>query len=194
MSKYKLCIIIALFVVIIYGSLLSYFCLAKPDNLQKVIAKQTQQEFEASAVVASPQINQQKAQASSDIKIPNASQKTLSVQECFTFYIGEITDFYELIITLLLSVIGVLLVISFVYVHFTSKKQAEEFAHEAVQSRSFNIVLADIVNKKITDFKNSDELMEIYAKLPDIEERLIAVEKEIDKEGYDLIKEEGGEK
>lgn len=191
MSKYKLHITLAF--IVIFGCFMSYFCLANPDNLQEVISNQVEIESLKNVVDVESPTNPHNTEAYSATFKPIISQKTPNINECLTFYIGEITDFYEIIITLLLGVIGTLLVVGFMYIHFTSKKQAEELAHEAVQSKSFDIILTDIVNKKITDFKNSDELMEIYSKLPDFAERLKAVEKEIDEESYDVIKDESGE-
>ncbi|HUT13339.1 MAG TPA: hypothetical protein VMY42_22820 [Thermoguttaceae bacterium] len=94
-------------------------------------------------------------------------------------FVAEITDFYELIITILFAVIGIVLGVAVVYVRTVSKLQASDMATEALETSSFKAILqhkVDEVKKELEqsardqwiDFKNSDEIEEIRASQGDL--------------------------
>jgi tRNA nucleotidyltransferase (CCA-adding enzyme) len=99
-------------------------------------------------------------------------------------YLCEITAFYQQIITILFGVIGILLVLSFAYVYFTSKRQTEEMAREALKEQSFGIIL----NKKISDMfiesKNTGDISELFDELEEIQERIKYLEEQINIQSY----------
>jgi hypothetical protein len=95
-------------------------------------------------------------------------------------YLSEITGFYERIITFLFGVIGVLLVVSFLYVHFTSKIQAEDMARDALKTESFDITLTH----KIATGAN--EFIEMYSGIPELEKRIDFLDKQANRQSYEL--------
>ena len=89
-------------------------------------------------------------------------------------FVAEITDFYELIISILFGVIGVVLAIAVTYVHMVSKQQARDMATEALDSSSFRAELQhkldemetklkELVKDTWIDVKNSSDFEEIRA-------------------------------
>lgn len=108
------------------------------------------------------------------------------------FYLNQITSFYQQLITILLSVIGILLVVSFLYFNFTSRIQAADMAHEALQAEPFKIALKDAVNKRFTKFKNTDpDFGTILDKQSEFEERIIVLEKALYVKSYENAEEVG---
>jgi len=87
------------------------------------------------------------------------------------FYLCEITDFYESMITTLFSTIGIILIIGFVYVYNASKKQADDMARSALSEESFKIKLKDQINK-IVDEKTKTEVAKLSSEnnIPEIAE------------------------
>jgi hypothetical protein len=102
------------------------------------------------------------------------------------FYLGKITDFYEQLITILYSTIAGLLVISFLYLFVRSKREAEETAREAIDGKSFNILLKDKIDKQFSQtLKERD-----FVKIEEIEERIAWLEEQINIKSYDEINDE----
>lgn len=95
-------------------------------------------------------------------------------------YLCEITNFYERIITILFGTIGILLVLSFGYVHLTSKKQAEDMAGEALETKSFQITLKHLIAT------GADEFINRYSEIPDLEKRIEFLEEQVNIKGYEL--------
>lgn len=92
------------------------------------------------------------------------------------FFISEITDFYEFIITLLLGIIAAILAVSFIYLSSTSKLQAQEMATDALESKPFAIVLDNKISERMNRLKNEDEISVILAKIPKLEDRIRFIE------------------
>ena len=90
------------------------------------------------------------------------------------------------VITLLFGIIGIIMVLSFVYVHLTSKRQAEEMATDALKTKSFIIVLKNMIATEVREF--FDE----YS-IPELQKRIEFLEEQINIQSYELFDEESGE-
>lgn len=110
------------------------------------------------------------------------------------FYLSQITSFYQQIITLLSVIIGIILIISFLYLHFTSRMKAEEMAHNALEAKSFQIILGTSIDKKFVELKNEGgDISDLYEKVRDLEERAAFLEKQLNEKSYTLsVDEKGG--
>jgi len=147
-------------IIFLYGSFMAYFCMANPDEQNNI------------------EIEKEK------ITEKNAStSKTIGPE----VYLCEITDFYEHIITILFGVIGILLALSFAYVYFTSKKQAEEMARDALEEKSFKIILQSMIAK------GADEFIDRYSGIPELEQRIAFLEEQANIKGYELSDEDSSE-
>ena len=110
------------------------------------------------------------------------------------FYLCEIIDFYKNIITTLHCVIGILLALSFAYVYFSSKRQAEEMACEALESESFKIILKEKIREKFAENLGESDIASIFEDFENIGERIAFLEDQINVHSYDEINnEESGE-
>ncbi len=115
---------------------------------------------------------------------PKASNETnISSAE---FYLCEISDFYESLITVLYSTIGILLVVSFIYVYTRSRSHAEEMAREALKEEAFLIALKDKIQRSFTALKNEGEIADLIEKTSDLNERIEFLEKAITKQSYEI--------
>lgn len=119
------------------------------------------------------------------------------------FYLCEITDFYESLITILFSTIGITLVIGFLYVYNASKRRADDMAINALDEDSFKIKLEKQIDDAVAKISADNNLPEMIEELDYLlnqigEEKIIKrvkfLEKEITKLSYpdddDVISEE----
>ena len=165
MKNNRLRIWIAL-IIILYGGFLTYFCMANPGEPNDTVIEQKED-----AIVENTPVSGEENPTG-----PKAgTAKTVG-----PVYLSEITAFYERIITLLFGAIGFLLVFSFLYVHLTSKTQAEDMASDALKTESFGITLK---NRIAT---GADEFIDRYSGIPELEERIEFLEEQVNIQGYEL--------
>ncbi len=199
------CLVIA---IVLCSGFMYYFCVANPSNIvyakedssaEKVeLNKQeisklqkddlSNQDSKQSAVVEE---KTDKTTVSLVLNKENeAIIKNMERRNSFLeFYIGQIISFYQQVITYLLGVIGVLLVISFMYIRFTSKQQTEEMANEALNSKSFQIILQNLVKKEYAEALKSGDFVEMSSKIPDLADRVTELEKIMNAKDDDEIQE-----
>ncbi len=118
------------------------------------------------------------------------------------FYLCEITDFYESLVTILFSTIGIILFFGFLYVYNASRKRADDMARNALKEDSFKIKLNKQIDEAVASIfaaNNTSEKIEEYEyKLEETNSKIIPrikfLEKEITKLSYpavsDVISEE----
>ena len=147
-------------IIILYGGFLTYFCMAKPCEPNNIV------------------IEQEKTGGQN-----TSTEKTVGPE----FYLSEITDFYEIVIIILSTVIFIILVISFVYVHLTSKIQAEDMARDALETKSFQIILKHLIAT------GADEFINRFSEIPDLEKRIEFLEEQANIQGYELSEEDSDE-
>ena len=147
-------------IILLYGTFLTYFCIAKPAEPNNIVIEQdkTTGENTSTAKIVGPE-----------------------------FYLSEITAFYERIITILFGVLGFLLVFSFLYVHLTSRRQAEEMARDALETKSFQIILKNMIVTR------AEEFIEMYSGIPELQKRIEFLGEQVNVEGYELSDEGSGE-
>ena len=112
-------------IILLYGSFLTYFCMAKPYEPNNIVIKQEKTTGQDTSTV-----------------------KTLGPE----FYLSEITSFYERVITILSIIIFLILGLNFLYIHHSSRSQSEEMAVEALESKSFQIRLKHTIAKEANEF------------------------------------------
>lgn len=159
-------------ILLIIGCFIMYSCQTKPEILSTKNFK----------IESSP--------TSSDVKCPVSVNSDPSFEQ---FYLSQVTSFYQQIITLLLGLIGVILVISFLYLHFTSNIKAEEMAHNALESSSFQIRMQQVVDKKFAELKSSGDFADLFDKVANLEERTEFLEKQTNEKSYELKEKQPGE-
>ncbi len=175
-------------IIVLYGGFMAYFCMAKPGEPNDVVIEQGKT-TDSNTVSANTtdKVETKVQEEKTTVDNPTSSQdktigqnviaiKTVSPE----FYLCKITDFYETIIMILSTVIFIILVISFVYVHLTSKRQAEDMAREALEEASFRIILQNMIAK------SANEFVEGYSGIPELEERVEFLEEQINNEGYEF--------
>ncbi|MFA5093482.1 MAG: hypothetical protein WC543_06060 [Candidatus Omnitrophota bacterium] len=199
--------------IILYGSFMFYFCTANPTKAANIIYAAENDLTEGGVGSSKKEVgglqkndlsNQTVKQATvvgeetdkiTKSQLPEKSNERNSENpdryRCFLeFYIGQMVNFYQQIITILLGVIGVLLVISFMYLRFTSRQQAEDMANEALNSKSFQVTLKDMVKKEFAEAKKSDEFTQMYEQIPSLAERVDVLEKIVNTKADDEVSEE----
>lgn len=119
---------------------------------------------------------------SSTVVINANEKKNLSSE----FYLCEISDFYESLITVLYSTIGILLVVSFIYVYTRSKSHAEEIAREALQEEAFQITLKDKIQKSFNELKNEGEIADLIESMSGLSDRIDFLEKAVTEKSYEI--------
>lgn len=109
------------------------------------------------------------------------------------FYLCEITDFYESLITILFSTIGITLVIGFFYVYNASRKRADDMARNALDEDSFKIKLKEQIKDAVAKIRSDNNLPEMVEELEytlnqisakKIIDRIDFLEKNITKSSY----------
>lgn len=169
-------------IILVYSGFISYYCMAKPGDPNSSVVKLSKTTQKTNPIKSpNPHVNKILKNGIPPGKTVKPEQyqntpKTVSSD----VYLCEMTDFYELMITLLLSVIGIILVVSFLYIHRTSRLQAEEMAALALESKSFKIILNNMIAK------GADEFIEMYSGIPNLEKRVDFLEVLINKQGYEL--------
>lgn len=144
-------------IILLYGGFLTYFCMAKPCEPNNIA------------------IEQEKTTGQN-----TSTAKTVGPE----FYLYEITNFYERIITILSIIIGLILGLNFLYIHRTSKKQAEDMAREALKEQSFGIILDKKIGDLFIESKNTGDISELFEALEEIQERTKYLEDQINIQGY----------
>lgn len=130
----------------------------------------------------------------------NVGQKTRSGVD---FYLCEITDFYESLVTILFSTIGIILFVGFLYVYNASRKRADDMARNALDEDSFKIKLDKKIDDTVAKISTDNNLPELFEEIEyklnliddkKIVDRIAFLEKEITKLSYpsgkDVISEE----
>jgi hypothetical protein len=112
-------------------------------------------------------------------------------------YLCEITSFYERIITILSIIIGLILGLNFLYIHVTSKRQAEDMARSALAEDSFKIKLEKMMDDAFVTAKNKGDIKDIFEQLAElndnvfeINERVKYLEENANKNSYNINKPE----
>jgi hypothetical protein len=146
---------------------MAYFCIAKPCEPNNVV------------------IEQEKATENN-----TGTAKTVGPE----FYLCEITTFYERVITILSIIIGLILGLNFLYIHHTSRKQAEDMARDALKDESFRISLDDLIKKRFTEARDQGPISEIFEVLDELDGRIRFLEKAITEKSYDSLDEGPQEK
>ena len=153
-------------IIISYGGFLKCFCMAKPGVPNNTVIEQKEDANVENTLVSGEE----------NPTGPKAGiAKTVG-----PVYLSEITAFYERVITILFGTIGILLVLSFGYVHLTSKKQAEDMAGEALETKSFQITLKHLIAT------GADEFINRYSEIPNLEKRIEFLEEQANIQGYEL--------
>lgn len=119
------------------------------------------------------------------------------------FYLCEITGFYESLITILFSTIGIILFVGFLYVYNASRKRADDMARNALDEDSFKIKLKEQIKDAVAKIRSDNNLPEMIEELEytlnqigakKIIDRIEFLEKEITDSSYpavnDVISEE----
>lgn len=144
-------------IILLYGGFLTYFCMAKPSEPNNIVIEQEKTTGQDTSTV-----------------------KTVGPE----FYLSEITTFYERVITILSIIIFLILGLNFLYIHRSSRSQSEEMAVEALESKSFQIRLKNMLAKEANVFAN--EFIDMYDKIPELEERIEFLEEQANIQGYEL--------
>ena len=149
-------------IIFLYGAFLTYFCVAKPSEPNNIV------------------IEQQKT-AEQD----TGTAKTVGPE----FYLCEITTFYERVIIILSIIIGLILGLNFLYIHSTSKKQADDMAREALKEESFLIIFDKLIYKQFIKARDEGVISEIFETLDENDERIKFLENAITEKSYNSLKE-----
>jgi len=124
-------------------------------------------------------------------KIPDANSATNTSEKQttigFDYYLGRVTSYYEHMISLLVSVIGIVLGIGFLYVNQISKNRAEEMARSALDEESFSITWDKKIGAMIATEFSDRSIPELVAQMEEIREmeiidRIGFLENEINEE------------
>ena len=153
-------------IIILYGGFLAYFCMAKPCEPNDTVIEQKEDTIVENTPVSGEE--------------NPTGPKAGTAKTVGPVYLSEITAFYERVITILFGTIGILLVLSFGYVHLTSKKQAEDMAGEALETKSFQIILKHLIAT------GADEFINRYSEIPNLEQRIEFLEEQANIQGYEL--------
>ena len=153
-------------IIISYGGFFTYFCMAKPCEPNDTVIEQKEDAILENTPVSGEE----------NPTVPKGGMaKTVG-----PVYLSEITAFYERVIAILFGTIGILLVLSFGYIHLTSKKQAEDIAGEALETKSFQITLKHLIAT------GADEFINRYSEMPNLEKRIEFLEEQANIKGYEL--------
>jgi len=132
----------------------------------------------------------------------NSAQTKDGIKVGVDFYLCEITDFYESLITVLFSAIGIILFVGFLYVYNASRKRADDMARNVLDEESFVIKLEKKIDKAVAKISTQSGIPEMIEEIEymnqmgkeGIMDRIEILEKEITKLSYqashDVISEE----
>jgi len=174
-------------VILLYSGFLTYFCMARPSEPNNIIIEQEKisqpvDTIETSEEESSTQIEDVNKTIDDlpwyDKKVNK--QNINQSKSVGPVYLSEITAFYERIITILSIIIGLILGLNFLYLHHTSRNQAEDMARDSLKTESFQIILK---NRIAT---GADEFINRYSKIPDLEKRIEFLEEQLNIQGYEL--------
>jgi hypothetical protein len=184
--------LVASLIAFAYIGFFTYFCVAKPNKPNNVVLEKMITIEESNAKTINDQTTKSN-QSSEEITNKGVDTKTSIGPET---YLCQITEFYQQIITILFGVIGVLLVVSFIYVHSISRSKADELAREALKEESFKIKLEKMVEDLFIKSKNEGDIAELCQEQELINERVTFLENALNKQsdesgGSTGIKENG---
>jgi hypothetical protein len=160
-------------IIVFYVTFLTCFCIAK-----------TREQNDTTVKLRDPSMVKNTMLSKDEGMI---EQNQNSITTIGPVYLNEITDFYELVITILFGIIGVLLAGSFIYVHSTSKMQAQKLAIEALESKPFEIRIQSILEA------SANEFIEEYSQIPDLKSRIEWIEEKVNERGYEFSDENSSE-
>lgn len=180
--------------IIIYGSFMFYFCTTNPTKAANIIYAAENEILKNKGPVSQSVVSEKDGGRPDKSQLADKMDENYSENSdryrCFLeFYIGQSVSFYQQIITILLAVIGILLVISFMYLRFTSKQQAEEMASEALNTKSFQVTLQNTVKKELAEMMKTNEYDQLVQQIPDLANRIDALEKIINTKPDDEVTE-----
>lgn len=153
-------------IIVVYGSVYAYLCVGMPSEPNNI--KLEQEGGKGNPV----ELEKQNTDAAK-----SASGKV---------YLSEITNFYQFVITILFAVIGVILVVNFLYLHHISKTQAEEMAREALKGKSFEITLGSTIAKVVETTIEGTEIPNVEG----LEDRVKWLEEQMNIQSYEVEEEE----
>ncbi len=182
-------------IILLYGGFMTYYCMGSPCESNNILIEQEKwpenvNELERIETNNEAEMEGRNVENKETSKLDSRKtdeQKESKATAVGPVYLSEITTFYERVITILFGVIGFLLVFSFLYVHLTSKIQAEDMARDALKTESFGIILT---NRIAT---GADEFIEMYSGIPELENRIEFLEEQVNSQSYELSDEDLGE-
>ncbi len=143
-------------IIMLYVGFMAYFCMGKPEPNNIVIEQEKTSGQNTNTV------------------------KTIGAE----FYLSEITDFYEIVIIILFSMIFVILGLGFLYSMHISKSGARDMVDMALKDPSFDEKLNRIISDRFTASKNEGDIADICTELENIGERIDFIEHVITKRSY----------
>lgn len=147
-----------LIIAFVYIGFMTYYCLGKPNDPNNITIDEAIATSDTNATtLVAPQISVDTQTITNPVSTPDSdANKTVTNNHVNTekamtaeTYLCQITGFYELIITLLLGVIGLILGLNFLYIHKASKSQADDMAREALKDESFQIKLNESLKNEL---------------------------------------------
>jgi hypothetical protein len=176
--------LVASLIAFAYIVFFTYFCVAKPNKPNNIVLEKKITIEESNAKTINDQTTKSH-QSSEEITNKGVDTKTSIGPET---YLCQITEFYQQIITILFGVIGILLVVGFIYVHTISKGQADELVREALKyelkDESFNIKLEKMIEGIFIKSKNEGDIADLCEEQETINERVKFLENAITKQNY----------
>lgn len=187
-------------IVFLYIALMAYFCYARPNEPNIIIERKFEIEKTSTPKAPERQESVEAQEYKNTVNDLTANQYKI-VEDKTTpttsigvdVYLCEITSFYERVITILSVIIGLILGLNFLYIHVTSKKQAEEMAREALKDESFEIKLEKVIETCFTKSIREGDIADFGKELEDIDGRLEFLEKAITKTSFELNEPSEGE-
>ena len=151
----------------LYGGLIAYCCVAAPVDTNNIVpvTHQTGQETNMTDPMG---------------RVDNLGSE---------FYLSQITSFYQNLIAWLFAIIGVILVVNFVYIVFSSRRQAEDMAEQALERPGFLAYLDQRIQKEVGEKWTNESTANIEADIEDIKARVEFLEESGTDKSYGPLKE-----
>ena len=102
------------------------------------------------------------------------------------FYLSQISDFYEMVITIITAFLGVSLVAGFLYVKSMSKIEILDNIHEAFQTSIVANNLTTAVEENIEFYLGEKNFDKINDNIENLEARVRFIERALDKYDYKI--------
>ncbi len=175
-------------IILLYGGFMTYYCVGNPCESNNILIEQERlpenaKDLECVETNNRAEMESRNVENRETFELDSRKtdeQKESKATAVGPVYLSEITAFYERVITILSITIGIILVLSFAYVHLTSKIQAEDMASDALKTESFGIILK---NRIAT---GADEFIEMYSGIPELEKRIEFLVNQANKQSYEL--------